>query len=59
MRSKQLKAEVLEGFASAGRGPCVTAEESIARARAAKARVAAERLAASDDPANDEPGADA
>ena len=51
---EQLKADVLEGFASAERGPCITADESIAEARATIARVAAERLAAGDDPANDD-----
>jgi hypothetical protein len=34
VRSEQLKADVLEGFTSAERGPCITAEESIARLRA-------------------------
>jgi len=51
---EQLKADVLEGFASAERGPCVPFEEAIANARAIIERVAAERLAAGDDPANDE-----
>ncbi len=47
-----LKADVLEGFTSAERGACVSAEESITRARATIARVA--RLSADDDPANDD-----
>ncbi len=50
---EQLKKDVLEGFASAETSPCVSAEASIAQARATIARIAAERLAAGDDPAND------
>jgi len=51
---EQLKADVLEGFASAENGVCVTAEESIAEARAIIERIRAERIAAGENVDDDD-----